>query len=159
VKRAILALLTAACIGSGTHRCPNGTVCPDTLVCSPAGECVAPEAVSTCAGADAAGGPCTIFGNPGVCRAGLCIQIACGNGYVDPGEVCDPGPPDDPTDPTCRSDCRDHFRCGNGLVDPGEECDCGMDPNHLPTGCRVPNTDATGLTATRTARSPAAATA
>jgi cysteine-rich repeat protein len=48
---------------------------------------------------------------------------SCGNGKVDPGEECDDGNGDE-TD-GCRH-CLLPF-CGDGVVDPGEECDDGND--------------------------------
>ncbi len=48
----------------------------------------------------------------------------CGNGVVDPGEVCDDGNQRDGD--TCRWDCGQDFTlCGNGVLDPGEVCDDG----------------------------------
>jgi cysteine-rich repeat protein len=47
----------------------------------------------------------------------------CGDGRIDPGEVCDDG--DDNSDNlpgACRTDCRP-ARCGDGVVDPNESCD------------------------------------
>jgi cysteine-rich repeat protein len=49
-----------------------------------------------------------------------CTNSACGNGVVDPGEVCDDGN-------LSRGDgciaCTSDGRCGNGIVDLGEQCD------------------------------------
>jgi MYXO-CTERM domain-containing protein len=52
-----------------------------------------------------------------------CRTIACGNGFVEPGEVCDDGntTPGDGCNATCTSD----ETCGNGVLDPGEVCDDG----------------------------------
>jgi len=52
----------------------------------------------------------------------------CGDGTIDPGEACDPGPGSG--SPPCGSDCE--LLCGNGSVDEGEQCDddepsCGGD--------------------------------
>lgn len=48
----------------------------------------------------------------------------CGNGVLDPGEVCDDGNTIDGDN--CRGDClQDMTRCGNQEVDPGETCDDG----------------------------------
>ena len=48
-----------------------------------------------------------------------------GDGYVDPGEVCDDG--NRAAGDGCRADCRGVEVCGDGLVDSaaGEQCDDG----------------------------------
>jgi cysteine-rich repeat protein len=48
----------------------------------------------------------------------------CGDGFLQPGEECDPG---DPRRPPCEADCTFTPMCGNGIVeeDAGEECDDG----------------------------------
>lgn len=68
-------------------------------------------------------------GEPSVCAS----TIACGNGVVEPGEVCDPLPADIPTT-TCvlsgPNACKafdnglvDVADCGNGVIEFGEDCD------------------------------------
>jgi cysteine-rich repeat protein len=55
-----------------------------------------------------------------------CPTVAyCGNGAIDPGEVCDDG--NNVNGDGCASDCRSLESCGNGIVDSaaGEECDDG----------------------------------
>eukprot|EP01098_Paradermamoeba_levis_P007256 TRINITY_DN2_c0_g2_i4.p1 TRINITY_DN2_c0_g2~~TRINITY_DN2_c0_g2_i4.p1 ORF type:complete len:786 (-),score=358.39 TRINITY_DN2_c0_g2_i4:388-2478(-) len=69
-------------------------------------------------------------------------QKECGNGRVDPGEVCDDGPRNDDTKPACcRTNCR-LPRCGDGVTDPGEECDdAGQNiagPNFCRPDCTLP---------------------
>jgi cysteine-rich repeat protein len=63
------------------------------------------------------------------CR-GDCTEEICGDGILDPDEVCDDGnslPGDG-----CRSDCTEEI-CGDGILDPGEDCDDG---NNTPgDGC------------------------
>ncbi len=58
--------------------------------------------------------------------------IECGNGRLEPGEMCDDGNvlPGDGCDAMCG---REEF-CGDGTVDPGEECDDGN--NLSGDGCR-----------------------
>jgi LruC domain-containing protein len=54
----------------------------------------------------------------------------CGDGIVQPGELCDDGPNNSNRRPdACRRDCRP-ARCGDGVLDSDEECD-------LPTGLFV----------------------
>lgn len=49
-----------------------------------------------------------------------CLVERCGNGFRDPGEVCD-GKNDNGG--PCREDCRSDLTCGNGEKDPDEVCD------------------------------------
>lgn len=79
------------------------------------------------------GASCTVSfqqGGPGTGDGG--VDPLCGNGVLDPGELCDDGNNADGDD--CRHDCRQDFtRCGDGLPDPGETCDDG---NRVPgDGC------------------------
>ena len=56
-----------------------------------------------------------------------CAPLNCGDGVLDPGEVCDLGAANsNAPDALCRSDCTAQ-RCGDGIVDPsfGEICDDG----------------------------------
>jgi cysteine-rich repeat protein len=59
-----------------------------------------------------------------------CIRDKCGNGVVDPGEVCDDGNVLDGDG--CAKDCTSNESCGNGIVDRNaaipEVCDPGPDP-------------------------------
>lgn len=50
-----------------------------------------------------------------------CVQAFCGDGFVGPGEACDPEAEDD-----CTEDCT-FPNCGDGLVNGLEECDDGND--------------------------------
>ncbi len=68
-----------------------------------------------------------------------CIStIICGNGVIDPGEVCDPGGRDGAPTVPAQADCYDWTsskpcggfddivpppQCGNGVLEPGEACD------------------------------------
>lgn len=59
-------------------------------------------------------------------RQAICIDNACGNGVVDPGEVCDDG--NRIAGDGCSPDCQSTEVCGNGIVDyeMGEVCDSGL---------------------------------
>src|SRR5258706_5146390 len=52
-------------------------------------------------------------------------RVICGNGKIDPGEVCDDGNANDGDG--CSADCTSDESCGNGVVDTavGEGCDDG----------------------------------
>ncbi len=58
-------------------------------------------------------------------RQNVCISDNCGNGVLDPGEVCDDGNIIDGDG--CSHDCKSNETCGNGIVDTaaGEVCDDG----------------------------------
>ena len=69
-----------------------------------------------------------------------CIDDACGNGVVDPGEVCDDG--NNVSGDGCRSDCLSDETCGNSRLDRDtavpEECDDGPNGSLSCTrNCRV----------------------
>jgi cysteine-rich repeat protein len=52
-----------------------------------------------------------------------CLLRYCGNGIVDPGEVCDDG--NQVSGDGCEPTCMSTGGCGNGKVDVGEQCDDG----------------------------------
>jgi cysteine-rich repeat protein len=68
------------------------------------------------------------------CVSAPACQPACGNGRVDPGEVCDDG--NTASGDSCSPDCRSDERCGNGIVDPEEECEPGSPTSQQ--GCDCP---------------------
>jgi cysteine-rich repeat protein len=57
----------------------------------------------------------------GTCHGGVCAGNSCGNGVVDPGEMCDDG--NTVSGDGCRGDCMKIEMCGDGVIDVGEECD------------------------------------
>jgi cysteine-rich repeat protein len=135
MKPILLALLaTTACIQAADVDCGNGLVCPEHMACDvPHHTCVQPPQITACEG-QLQDTPCsTVFTPNGVCREGVCMAIACGNGYVDPGEMCDDG--NTTSGDGCRADCLSTERCGNGVLDSdlGEQCDDGNLMSH--DGC------------------------
>ena len=60
---------------------------------------------------------------------GGCVSLYCGNGHLDPGEVCDDG--NNRSGDGCSADCASDESCGNGYVDTvlGELCDDGNTSN------------------------------
>jgi cysteine-rich repeat protein len=58
-------------------------------------------------------------------RQDACITTSCGDGVIDPGEVCDDGNVIDGDG--CSANCKSNEHCGNGVVDTvaGEQCDDG----------------------------------
>src|SRR5882724_5778996 len=95
VCRWALLLLAAtagwSCYGSSTTTCGD-LVCPRGKVCALDQErCVLPEQVAACDGKNV-GDACVFDSTPGNCfQGGVCFTTGCGNGIVEPGEVCDDG--------------------------------------------------------------------
>jgi len=88
--------------------CDDGEICNGEETCGPDGECEAGIPLVD-------GTPCTLIGgDDGMCRAGTCVPLTCGNGTTDAGEDCDDGNvvPED----GCENDCL--FSCHTG-----DECD------------------------------------
>ncbi|NVB83077.1 MAG: DUF4215 domain-containing protein [Kofleriaceae bacterium] len=84
---------TDACAGQGacndnTHTCIPGTPLADNTAC----------------------------GTGGYCKTGVCTQPMCGNGVVEPGEICDHGTSNGMPNDGCKSDCT--FAC----VDAANDC-------------------------------------
>ena len=99
-----IALLLSGCLSGDALHCPSGAVCPVDMVCV-AGEakCAAPERLEVCDGVDDAV-ECNYPGvSDGSCKDGLCIPAGCGNGVLEPEEMCDDGniAPED----GCGNDC------------------------------------------------------
>ncbi len=128
-----------ACVESASHVCGFGRVCPPETQCDEVMQrCIAAGQLEAC-GALEEGDVCEFAGTAGVCVGGACVTIVCGNGIVDPGEMCDDG--NLLSNDMCRADCRSDETCGNGVIDfhLGEECDCGRDATAVPAGCSAPN--------------------
>ena len=65
----------------------------------------------------------------------------CGNGVLEPGEVCDDG--NTVSGDGCSADCLSLEVCGDGVVNPGEVCDDGnqIDTDGCTTTCRCSDLD------------------
>lgn len=124
MSMAALALL-AGCIEVRTTVCED-LVCPADRVCSEAhAQCVLPEQADACA-TRADGETCSFPGvSEGRCIERVCFATGCGNGFLEPGELCDDGNTFDGDG--CSADCRSDETCGNGIIDQavGERCDDG----------------------------------
>ena len=93
---AVLWLIGAAgCLHEASETCGNGGLCPPGL-------------------------QCVDSGNP-TGDGRICVAGTCGNGRLDPGEICDDG--NNRSGDGCPADCT--RPCGDGVLDPGEICDDG----------------------------------
>ncbi|MEZ4364730.1 MAG: DUF4215 domain-containing protein [Kofleriaceae bacterium] len=133
---AVAAVVAVACV-SPEALVPCGEVyCAGDALCvgdGAAAECRPRAQAEACAGQPALA-TCRFGGVDGVCRDGLCVAAECGNGALDPGEVCDDGAAG--VGVTCSALCDSDLTCGNGVVDyaVGEECDDGGLVDH--DGCQ-----------------------
>jgi fibro-slime domain-containing protein len=77
-------------------------------------------------------------GQPGSCAPDCSAAIplpSCGDGTIQPPEVCDDGPNNGSATSQCDGRCQK--KCGNGFRDPGEECDDGKNDGSY--GTCMPN--------------------
>jgi cysteine-rich repeat protein len=139
----LLTLAVCGCIDTNSVVCNDGELCPSNTVCTPlphitnapnAELCATPDAIAACVGKQD-GDLCT----SGACHDGVCLPIACGNGYVDPGEACDDH--NNASGDGCSADCLSTEVCGNGVRDGimFEECDDGnlVDGDGCDSRCRA----------------------
>ncbi len=97
------------------HTCPNG------LIDQPGEKCEVDPVTKA-----------EKFATGVMCKAGTCYTMGvgachcCGDGNVDPGEMCDPSAPPStgscPVGSSCTESCT-CATCNNGIIEPGEECD------------------------------------
>jgi cysteine-rich repeat protein len=113
----IVVMLLAGCVRSESVVCGDGSICPpdsrcvardlEGFACARADQvaaCVNPPDDGSCEDPSGAGAPHRCYG-------GACFPIACGDGFVDPLEVC----------PSAAECC-----CGNGVLELATEtCDDG----------------------------------
>src|SRR5262245_5746633 len=91
IVAAVAALLAATgCVESGSVTCANGRICPFGYSCDDAHNgCASAQQLAECA-SKAEGAKCSYPGvDDGACFSGVCLPGGCGNGSVDPPEVCD----------------------------------------------------------------------
>src|SRR5438045_1398948 len=110
----VVCLALVGCVGSDTRKCGELT-CPGFSVCSPKGDrCVLPEQIVACNGLSNQD-PCTYASTmqTAFCFDGVCTAVACGNGIIEPGEVCDDGNTRDGDG--CSPDCKSNESCGHAI--------------------------------------------
>ncbi|MBI5501397.1 MAG: hypothetical protein HY907_14220 [Deltaproteobacteria bacterium] len=109
------------CEADCTWSCSSVPECDDEVLCNGAETCTAAHVCEAGPPADDLT-PCTAAsGAAGVCRGGMCAEVACGNAVVDPGEACDDG--NTVNTDSCLSTCV-AASCGDGEVWAGyEQCD------------------------------------
>ncbi len=135
-----LLIVVTGCLDQPGVPCGNATCAPGRACDAIHGRCVAPEQLSSCEGQDAFTA-CRFPGQDnGRCFEGTCFAAGCGNGFVEPDEVCDDG--NNASADGCSADCQSDETCGNGVVDSarGEGCDDGntLDGDGCQSTCIVP---------------------
>src|SRR5687767_4601 len=119
----IVVVLAQGCFAPASITCDDGTLCPPSTVCAPAGgSCVAPDQITACAGL-VEGDDCDVAAGNGKCRDGVCIFEGCGDANQTAGEACDDG--NTQSGDGCREDCKKVELCGDGVVDANDACDDG----------------------------------
>ncbi|MBL0215824.1 MAG: DUF4215 domain-containing protein [Myxococcales bacterium] len=118
----------------GDNMCPADSVC-----LADQDRCVTTIALDACSDKQEVD-DCLIGTSTGKCVGGACTIVACGNGIVEPGELCDDG--NRSSGDACSFDCRSTEMCGNGYVDfvALEQCDDGnsVDGDACEHDCRLP---------------------
>ncbi|MBL0219693.1 MAG: hypothetical protein IPQ07_38235 [Myxococcales bacterium] len=138
-------VLLAGCVRDELVDCGNGVACPARTACAWIADdvyCVAPADLDACLDHDPFAECQRADGTTGACYtatpAGVCLPAGCGNGLIDPGEVCDDR--NGVVGDGCSANCLSNETCGNGVVDPvgGEQCDDGNLLGHdgCASGCR-----------------------
>ena len=130
------------CDNACTFSCDTAVSCDDGIVCNGAEQCVDHRCEAGVAVEDG-----TSCDDAGMCRAGVCVPVGCGNGAVEGTEDCEP--------PTigCRADCswecESNDDCSAGDTD---ACDgvgaCDVDSHTCQPGTPLecPDTDMNACT-------------
>jgi cysteine-rich repeat protein len=131
----VVLIVLSSCVQTGDVLCSNGRVCPADFVCVAGGEaCASADQLKACKGAEDAS-PCTSTAGPGTCFDGACIVAFCGNGEMEPGEICDDG--NQFSGDGCNGSCTSDESCGNGIIELDEECDSTDTAKCDQTTCQI----------------------
>ncbi len=138
---AVGAVVAMGCVETATVQCADGeTRCPEGSVCvvTPFGApdaretlCAPGDAFTACEGKSELGGCRFDASDTATSRCYLleqglvCLPSGCGNGFIDPSEVCDDR--NQLANDGCSIDCGSDETCGNGVIDVvhAEQCDDG----------------------------------
>ena len=100
-----------------TFTCEENADCADDEMCNGAETCTS---LHTCdPGTDLPDGNVCLADPRSICLGGACVESACGDGFLDPGngEICEPS-----LDGTCRDDCTYACDGDDDCPDDGDEC-------------------------------------
>ncbi len=118
---ALIATVSIGCVEPGLVPCGD-RLCPSNTTCVAGELCASDDQLAACAGLGE-GASCTASGRVGRCDRGVCVASGCGNGVIDPGELCDDG--NATGGDGCPADCSKLEQCGDAVLDVGEGCDDG----------------------------------
>lgn len=127
----VAAAVLAGCTQPLSSDCAGGGVCPPGRRCIAADNGVFCAPVSCGDGRLDPGEMCDDGNNVSGDGCPADCGPPCGDGQLDPGEVCDDG--NNVGGDGCSADCQSTEVCGNRLIDPGENCDDGNRRSH--DGC------------------------
>lgn len=116
----------AGCLHTELVECADDRLCPAGTACDVVHKsCVAPDQLTACADLPDLTSCVATGVELGRCFSGVCLPGGCGNGEVEPEELCDDG--NTIADDGCSADCRSREVCGDGVTEParGEQCDDG----------------------------------
>lgn len=118
----------------------SGLVCPPNWKCTDDGTSCMPDGCGDGVTDEDNGEVCDsgFFHGDERCRFDCLHTFVCGNGVVDPGEICDPTAIADPSAESCTSDCRSNLKCGDRFVNDDEQCDDGMMSASCDADCTFP---------------------
>jgi len=134
MRYAIVIAALSACVSSSSVTCSDGSVCPGGTTCRELDNpsalvCASSDQITACQGK----AELDTCGDMLRCYSGVCLPAGCGNGRMDPGELCDDG--NTLAGDGCSADCTSTEKCGDGAVDliDHEMCDDGNRLDH--DGC------------------------
>src|SRR5438105_526553 len=110
----VVVVVLAGCLKSASIVCGDGQLCPSGTQCraltNPDQQiCATDDQVKQCIGKSDLD-DCSPSGDASArCYDGVCLPAGCGNGRLDPGEVCDDG--NDVVGDGCSAACKSNETC------------------------------------------------